>query len=210
MQYDFTDILGEVLGRPVERGFDPAAHDYRCPFIGRRCTKRSTSLGSEPYPVCSIRRRIAGELKQVCVCPKRFYSVDLMADVIDKCWPGNPPSNPMIASEVRMAGFGNVDFVIADIGQGEEVTEFLSVEVQAIDITGSVMPAYEALREVRGNRSAAYFRAQLEQCLQAIHHAAHPQRILSPSLGDPRLSLSCKMWFTTTSETGLNSCVPTM
>ena len=55
----------------------------------------------------------------------------------------------MIASEVRMAGFGNVDFVIADIGQGEEVTEFLSVEVQAIDITGSVMPAYEALREVR-------------------------------------------------------------
>ncbi len=48
-----------------------------------------------------------------------------------------------------MAGFGNVDFVIADIGQGGAVTEFLSVELQAIDITGSVMLAYEALRADR-------------------------------------------------------------
>ena len=141
--------LGEILGRPAERGFDPTASRFQCPFIGSTCTKRSTSLGSEPYPVCSIRRRVAGELKQICVCPKRFYSVDFLADVVEHCWPGDPPSNPKIASEVRMAGFGNVDFVIADIGRDEEVSQFLSVELQAIDITGSVMPAYEALREVR-------------------------------------------------------------
>ena len=48
-----------------------------------------------------------------------------------------------------MTGFGNVDFVIAELGQNEEVGQFLSVELQAVDITGSVMPAYEALREVR-------------------------------------------------------------
>ena len=45
-----------------------------------------------------------------------------------------------------MAGFGNVDFVIADVGQGGAITDFLSVELQAIDISGSVMPAYKALR----------------------------------------------------------------
>lgn len=48
-----------------------------------------------------------------------------------------------------MTGFGNVDFVIADIGQGGVITEFLSVELQSIDITGSVRPAYEALRASR-------------------------------------------------------------
>ena len=48
-----------------------------------------------------------------------------------------------------MSGLGNIDFVIADIGQDDEITQFLSVELQAIDITGSVMPAYQAWREVR-------------------------------------------------------------
>lgn len=45
-----------------------------------------------------------------------------------------------------MAGFGNVDFVIADVQDDGEVEQFLSVELQAIDITGSVFPAYQALR----------------------------------------------------------------
>ena len=130
-------------------GFDPASSDFLCPFIGTKCIKRSTSLPSEPYPVCSIRRNVGGEPKQVCVCPKRFYSVDLLTDVVEHCWTGNPPANPQLAREVQMTGFGNVDFVIADVGQGGAIRDFLSVELQAIDITGSVMPAYRALRAGR-------------------------------------------------------------
>ncbi|MBI5521356.1 MAG: hypothetical protein HY910_01920 [Desulfarculus sp.] len=49
------------------------------------------------------------------------------------------------APEVRMEGFGNVDFVIADVDQSNNVRQFLSVELQAIDITGSVYPAYESM-----------------------------------------------------------------
>ena len=45
-----------------------------------------------------------------------------------------------------MAGFGNVDFVIADVQDDGEVEQFLSVELQAIDITGSAFKAYQALR----------------------------------------------------------------
>lgn len=150
MPSDPTEVLGEILGRPAAKGFDPAAHDFICPFVGSRCTKRSTSLGKEePYPVCSIRRNIDGNPTNICVCPKRFYSVDLLTDVVGNCWPGEPPANPRIAREVQMSGFGNVDFVIADVGQGGAITEFLSVELQAIDITGSVMPAYQDLRADR-------------------------------------------------------------
>ena len=36
-----------------------------------------------------------------------------------------------------MEGFGNVDFVIADM-HGEEIRQFLSVELQTVDITGVV------------------------------------------------------------------------
>ena len=45
-----------------------------------------------------------------------------------------------------MTGFGNVDFVIADVGENDEIGQFLSVELQAMDITGTVMDAYQALR----------------------------------------------------------------
>jgi len=86
----------------------------------------------------------------VCVCPKRFYAVDFLKDVIEHCWPDSKsPANPRIAPEVTMKGFGNVDYVIADILPDGLVQQFLSVELQAIDITGSVMPAYAALLENR-------------------------------------------------------------
>lgn len=52
-----------------------------------------------------------------------------------------------------MKDFGNVDFVIADSPDGESIGQFLSVELQAIDITGSVRDAYEAI--VRGDHLAA-------------------------------------------------------
>jgi len=45
-----------------------------------------------------------------------------------------------------MKGFGNVDFVIADVSSDGSIGQFLSVELQAVDITGSVYDTYLALR----------------------------------------------------------------
>ncbi|TFF40801.1 NotI family restriction endonuclease [Mucilaginibacter psychrotolerans] len=144
-------IIGELLGEKAYKGIDPSSNNFECPFIKSRCTKRSTNLPNEPYPVCSIWRKGDGNAdpKQdlIFVCPKRFYAVDFLTDVIDHCWPGEKPKNARFAPEVKMADFGNVDFVIADVQDDGEVGNFLSVELQAIDITGSVFKAYQALRE---------------------------------------------------------------
>lgn len=119
---------------------NPVNADYRCPFVSSRCVKRSQRLQG-PYPVCSILRK--GE--QFCVCPKRFFQADLVADVLRHCWNGVPPASPEVVYEVQMKGFGMVDLVIADIGPSGDVNKFVSVELQAVDITGSVEPAYQAL-----------------------------------------------------------------
>lgn len=144
------EIIGEVLGKAALKGADPAANDFECPYIRSRCPKRSTQLPDEPYPVCTLWRRNSGAPNPaddlIFVCPKRFYAVDFLTEVIEHCWPGDKPKNPMVAPEVKMSGFGNVDFVIADVQDDGEVDQFLSVELQAIDITGSVFKAYEALR----------------------------------------------------------------
>lgn len=144
-------IIGEILGERALKGADPAAKAFLCPFIASTCPKRSQKLGgTESYPVCTIWKGTpvapAPETDLICVCPKRFYAIDFLADVIDHCWPGAAPSHPRIAPEVKMDGFGNVDFVIADIGNDGQIGQFLSVELQAIDITGSVFSAYQALQ----------------------------------------------------------------
>lgn len=154
MPFNPENAIGELLGRKAHKGFDPAASNYECPFIKSPCLKRSQQLANnEPYPVCSLwkyKKPADGPLVAaddlVFVCPKRFYAVDFLTEVIKHCWPGEKPKNPRVAPEVKMAGFGNVDFVIADVKDDGEIDQFLSVELQAIDITGSAFPAYQAMR----------------------------------------------------------------
>lgn len=150
LPFEPETIVGEILGQRAQKGADPSATGFLCPYIKSRCPKRSTQLPDEPYPVCTLWRRSDGEANPaedlIPICPKRFYAVDFLTEVVAHCWPGDAPSNPMVAPEVKMAGFGNVDFVIADVQPDGEVDRFLSVELQAIDITGSIFPAYQAIR----------------------------------------------------------------
>ena len=145
MQVNPTDTIGEILGVPSVFQRNPVNLDCLCPFINSQCTKRSQKI-SGPYPICSIFHGKEKNRKLMCVCPKRFYQTDFKQKIIDVCWPGEHPQNPIIVHEVKMENFGNVDFVIADIDNEEKhVKQFISVELQAVDITGSVEPAYQAI-----------------------------------------------------------------
>lgn len=134
---DPTTLIAEVLGRPAQMGFDPASEGYQCPFTKKRCVKAASAT---PLPVCSVFR--GG--RQVIICPKRLLERDVIDDVIDSCWTAAAPVHKAIASEVQLGDFGNVDFVVADV-DGSNVENFISVEAQAVDVTGSYRPAYDAL-----------------------------------------------------------------
>lgn len=150
MSFDPTEAIAEIQGQRATSGVDPRRNDFECPYIKKRCPKRSTNLNEEAYPICSLWKNSKFGLDPVrdliCVCPKRFYQVDWLTAVVENCWPFARPANPVVATEVKMKGFGNVDFVIADRAPDGSIGNFLSVELQAIDITGSVFPAYKALR----------------------------------------------------------------
>lgn len=150
MALDPLDVIAECLGEPADSMRNPANADYRCPFINRECIKSSHIL-DVPAPVCTIYRHAkkgAGNPQDrppVCVCPKRFYGADIPADVIRECWTGEK-KDLRVVYEIGMQKFGNVDLVIADVDEKtEKVLSFLPVELQAVDISGSVLPYYEAL-----------------------------------------------------------------
>jgi hypothetical protein len=148
LAHDPLDVIAEVLGEPADEMRNPANAEYLCPFIDSRCTKQGHA-NTAPLPICSLYRRgtRAKGAPPICTCPERFYEADLREDVIRECWVGAKPKNPVVVREVGMQKFGNVDLVVADITEKPvvSVSRFLPVELQAVDITGSVVPYYEAL-----------------------------------------------------------------
>lgn len=155
MPVDPASIIGEVLGQPAAEMRSPVNAENECPHINSKCVKSSHGLGGS-VPVCSVwqwQGKVTNgkpaSSRLVCVCPKRFFEIDLVNDVLTHCWSGPLPANPQIVHEIRMGkmkdSIGNVDCVIADVDKDGKVQEFISVELQAVDITGSYMPAYHAL-----------------------------------------------------------------
>lgn len=143
------EILYEVLGRQPQLGFDPAANKFICPFIGTRCTKKSTQDKTQPYPICAINTLGYGP---ICVCPHRFRQHNFLEDVMNIVWPNVPYSDLSVANEVTMKGFGRVDHVISEVRDGK-IQKFVSVELQAIDFNGTVRPVYDAMRLGKGTNA---------------------------------------------------------
>lgn len=145
MSYDPYKVVCEILGQNSNSMPNPVSVDYRCPFTESRCKKRS-KRSSEPFPVCSVFRSKDGKLEPIIVCPKRFFEIDLIHDVINNCWVGDKPKNPIYVHEIKMGDIGNVDMVVADLSSdGNSIRDFVSIELQAIDITGSYEPAYTSI-----------------------------------------------------------------
>lgn len=142
-----TDVFVEILGCPAHEMFEPVNAGYLCPFTGDVCAKRGHNT-KDPFPVCTL-WKLSGTGKNrrpdrpVIVCPKRFYQANLIDDILEHCWTGDYEREKIApAREVKMGKVGNVDMVICDTSKLPLIEDFVSVELQAIDITGSVSDAY--------------------------------------------------------------------
>ncbi|MFD1433969.1 NotI family restriction endonuclease [Kroppenstedtia eburnea] len=144
-----TDILVEVLGCPSDEMYEPVNAGYVCPYIGSTCTKRGHNT-KDPFPVCSIWKHSGSGVNRkkerpVVLCPKRFYQATLIDDILEHCWIGDYDREKINSvMEIKMGKIGNVDMVVCDTSTFPTIDNFISVELQAVDITGSVSNAYNA------------------------------------------------------------------
>lgn len=95
-----------------------------CPFTEDPCNKTNG--------VCSV--WYGGKIQ--IICPNRFYYGKFsLLKKISKDFLGNTPE-PKIVSEVKLKGYGNIDWV-AYIEKDNIIADFIGIEVQAIDTTGT-------------------------------------------------------------------------
>ena len=146
-------------------GFDPAdtSHqaglvrtDKQCPFVSGQCIKKFKS--GLISGTCAVKPETSG---QVIVCPHRMYAGDyaVLSDVANVCFGTGVrlcrvPSDfkgdgkdvqvfgKRWGKELRLPGRGRsggyfVDWILALIDSDRSLLEFVAVEVQTMDTTGS-------------------------------------------------------------------------
>ena len=153
-------LIGEGLGHP-SWALSGVPDEGECPFMksffdrwppgpkrGVGCTKGKTgcvcSLHRSPY--AATRSKLAPKTL-ISVCPKRFLDEVVIDDILGECWPDKRSGNIRVACETRLGDAGNVDLVVVELDStGDAVNDFLSIELQAVDITGSYQNILADLR----------------------------------------------------------------
>lgn len=166
--YDFFGYRAEDLSDNAR----DAAQTEMCPFLNEKCEK--TVNDRTISGVCSVKPVNAGAV--IC-CPIRLYAEDykILRDVSDLAFesglelvPGREAySSAKSKGQPCVAVFGKrwggelyvpqkqgagkyfVDWILARLDADGEMTEFVAVEVQTIDTTGTYRNGYEELRSER-------------------------------------------------------------
>ncbi len=148
-------LLGEVFGYPADDNSEDAMRHRRdrlCPYgnITPNCTKDSVE---DPLGVCSV--WAGGELN--IICPVRFReqsrAVSDAAEFffgLDAKWTSFP--------EIRLKGgdgraAGNVDYVLVEYDDRGRVTDFGSLEIQAVYISGNIRNPFRIYMDQLAHRA---------------------------------------------------------
>ena len=137
--------LPSVSDAPVD--WQRVVSDQRCPFIGKRCYKVRKSDPQLSIGTCTVRH---GKAQQpVVICPARLLERhQIFIDCLHLLTTHTPGNELHVVSEVGVPG-GSVDYFIVSALRGK-VKDFVGVEIQTLDTTGTVWPERQSALESLG------------------------------------------------------------
>lgn len=106
-----------------------------CPFIERRCYKTRKSQPEIAIGTCTVEY----SKKPIMICPLRLLERrQIFIDCLHLLT-GHEPGNELhIVSEITVPG-GSIDYMLASM-RGGKVRDFVAIELQTLDTTGTVWP----------------------------------------------------------------------
>ena len=132
----------ELFGEPTlpDRGgkWDAIVDRQWCPFLDRKCMKVRKSQPEVSIGTCSVFHGAAG--RPLMICPFRLLERrQIFVDCLHLLSTHAPGNELHIVPEVRVPG-GSVDYFLVSV-RDEKVKDFVGVELQTLDTTGTVWPA---------------------------------------------------------------------
>lgn len=145
-----TRAVAELFGRPSSKAggnWKKIVKKQECPFLGKRCYKvrksdPETSIGS-----CTVLYGKAA--KPILICPTRLIERrQIFTDCLHLLTTHEPGNELHIVSEVAVPG-GSVDYFLVS-AQAGKIKDFVGIELQTLDTTGTVWPARQRLLKELG------------------------------------------------------------
>ncbi|MGV3732424.1 MAG: NotI family restriction endonuclease [Microcella sp.] len=105
-----------------------------CPFDGKKCYKTRKSDPSVSIGSCTV-----GYRGPVMICPKRLTDRGkIFTDVLHLLRRHEPGDEYHLLPEFSVPG-GSIDYVVASV-RNRKVVDFVGIEIQTLDTTGTVWP----------------------------------------------------------------------
>lgn len=128
---DWSRVVGEQL----------------CPYLGSACIKTRKSQPEVAIGTCCV--SYGREERTLVICPNRLLSGGrVILDCMRYLRSYGPRDDLHVVPEVTIPG-GSVDYFLVSVGGGS-VKDFVGIELQALDTTGTVWPARQRFLEKVG------------------------------------------------------------
>jgi hypothetical protein len=176
----------ELYGKPTtEVSFDweSIVKTQECPFIGRRCVKNRKSQPEKTIGVCAVLHGSGDLQTSAIICPHRLLECRrIFMDCIHLLALHKPGNDFHIIPEFSVPG-GSVDYCLVS-AQGDKVVDFVGIELQTLDTTGSTWPVRQqflqqvgvcspAQKAVKGTAVGINWKMTAKTILVQIHHKVH-------------------------------------
>ncbi|WP_158935318.1 NotI family restriction endonuclease [Burkholderia sp. S171] len=142
-----TNKVVELFGHAVSRknlNWNEVAAAQTCEFTGKKCYKTRKSNPSISIGTCTVNYVQDKELGAVVICPTRLVQRrQIFIDCLHLLT-GHEVGNELhLLKEVKIPG-GNVDFFLVSV-RGGRVCDFVGIELQTLDTSGTVWPERQRL-----------------------------------------------------------------
>jgi hypothetical protein len=140
----------ELFGHSVEkkrRDWARIVNTQQCPFLGKQCYKVRKSDPSISIGTCTV---LYGKSQEpVIICPTRLIErKQIFTDCFHLLTTHEPGNELHIIPEVAIPG-GSVDYFLVSARMGK-VKDFVGIELQTLDTTGTVWPERQRLLKKLG------------------------------------------------------------
>jgi hypothetical protein len=129
------DLFGHDAASNPQPDWAALVNAQHCPFTDRRCYKTRKSQPEIAIGTCTVEYGKA----PIMICPLRLLERrQIFIDCLHLLT-GHEPGNELhIVSEITVPG-GSIDYILASV-RGGKVRDFVAIELQTLDTTGSVWP----------------------------------------------------------------------
>lgn len=134
---NLLELYGVPTGSLGPGDWRELVDQQQCPYLGRTCLKTRKSDPEASIGTCSV--LYGRSQKKIVICPHRFLERrQVFVDCIHLLTLHEPGNELHICQEVAIPG-GSVDYFLVS-ARNSKVRDFVGIELQSLDTTGTVWP----------------------------------------------------------------------